>query len=127
MIRKLAKVIEEQGNLIDYKDFLEHVFEREKCFPTAIGYDFAIPHGKCDSVKNACVAFAKLNNEIIWSDEEKVQYIFLIAVPAKQAGDMHLKILADLSRRIMREEFREKLKKAQDVDVVFETLMENQN
>ena len=57
-----------------------------------------------------------------WSEDEKSKYIFLIAVSDKDAGDAHLKILAKLSRKIMSEEFREKLENASNVDEILEIL-----
>lgn len=122
VIEKLSRVIEKQGKLIDLKGYIEQVKDREKTFATSVGFDFAIPHGKCDSVKSAAVAFARLKDEIKWSDEEVAKYIFLIAVPESEAGDTHLKILAQLSRKIMREEFREKLEKSNDIEEVLENL-----
>jgi PTS system fructose-specific IIA component len=123
-IEKLAKVFEKQDKLTDFNDYVKHVFEREERFPTAVGFGVATPHGKCDSVRQACVAFARLKNEIQWSKDEKVKYIFLIAVPDKDASDAHLKILAQLSRKIMREEFRKKLMDADDVDMNYKVLTE---
>jgi len=122
VIKEMARVIEGQGRLYDYNNYVKQVFEREKNFSTAIGFEVAIPHGKTDSVKNASLAFARLKNEIQWSDEEKVKYVFLIAVPETEAGDTHLKILAQLSRKIMREEFREKLKFSLGIDELLEVL-----
>jgi PTS system fructose-specific IIA component len=122
VIRKLAKVIESQGKLIDFDDYIDQVFKREKTFPTSIGFDVAIPHGKTDAVKSAAVAFARLKNEVQWSEEEMVRYVFLIAVPEKEAGDTHLQILSQLSRKIMREEFREKLQSADKVEELLELL-----
>lgn len=124
VIKKLAELIDKQGKLTDYEDYVKHVFEREETFPTAVGFDVAIPHGKCDSVKHAALAFARLDKEIQWSEEEKVKYVFLIAVPGKEAGDTHLKILAQISRKIMREEFREKLMEADSVDQILQVLTE---
>ncbi|MFD3155907.1 PTS sugar transporter subunit IIA [Haloimpatiens sp. FM7330] len=122
VIRKLSKIIEDTDRLIDLDGYIKQVKEREATYPTSIGFDVAIPHGKCDSVKTAGVAFARLKSEIAWSEEENVRYVFLIAVPEKEAGDTHLKILAQLSRKIMREEFRNDLEKANDVDKVLELL-----
>jgi len=122
VIKEMARVIEGQGRLYDYNNYVKQVFEREKNFSTAIGFEVAIPHGKTDSIKNASLAFARLKNEIQWSDEEKVKYVFLIAVPETEAGDTHLKILAQLSRKIMREEFREKLKFSLGIDELLEVL-----
>lgn len=117
-IKKLAKIIESQGRLIDYNGFIEQVKEREENFPTSIGFNFAIPHGKCGSVRTAALAFARLKNEVQWSEDEKSKFIFLIAVSDKEAGDEHLRILAKLSRKIMSEEFREKLENAKCSDEI---------
>lgn len=122
VIKAMARVIEEQGRLYDYNNYVKQVFARENNFSTAIGFEVAIPHGKTDSVKNASLAFARLKNEIQWSDEEKVKYVFLIAVPETEAGDTHLKILAQISRKLMREEFREKLKFSLGIDELLEVL-----
>lgn len=122
VINELSKVIEKEDKLINFDGFVEQVFKREETFPTSIGFDVAIPHGKCDSVKNAAVAFARLKNEVQWSEDERAKYIFLIAVPEKEAGDTHLQILAQLSRKIMREEFRDKLKNACEIDELLEVL-----
>lgn len=122
VIKDMAKLIEGQGRLHDLAGYTEQVFKREETFPTSIGFEVAIPHGKTDAVKIPTVAFARLKNEVKWSDEENAQYIFLIAVPETEAGDMHLQILAQLSRKIMREEFREQLKNSVNVDELLEIL-----
>jgi PTS system fructose-specific IIA component len=122
VITEMAKLMESKGVLNDYEGYIKQVFVRENTFPTAIGFEVAIPHGKTDAVKSASLAFARLKNEIQWSEEEKVKYVFLIAVPATDAGDIHLQILAQLSRKIMRDEFREKLKNSLEVDQLLELL-----
>jgi PTS system fructose-specific IIA component len=122
VIKNLAKVIEAQDRLNDYEGYVEQVFDREENFPTALGFEFAIPHGKTNSVKSAAVAFARLKNEVQWCEDEKVKYVFLIAVPETGAGDTHLQILAQLSRKIMREEFRDMLKNSTDINELFELL-----
>ncbi|MCT4605454.1 MAG: fructose PTS transporter subunit IIA [Marinisporobacter sp.] len=124
VIEKLAKMIDEQERLNDYEVYIRKVNEREETCPTSLGFSFAIPHGKCDAVKNASVAFARLKEEVQWSDEEKAKYIFLIGVSDQEAGDQHLKILAQLSRKIMREEFREKIEIANSVDEMLNILSE---
>lgn len=121
-IDEMAKMIESQGRLYDIEGFVTQVEARENQFSTAVGYSVAIPHGKTESVKTAALAFARLENEVKWSDEESARYVFLIAVPEAEAGNRHLKILAQISRSIMREEFREKLGEVGSVDEVLELL-----
>ena len=122
VIRELAKFLEKDGKLCDYEGYVKQVFDREKEFPTAIGFDVAIPHGKTNCVKTAAVAFGRLKDYVQWSDEEKIKYVFLIAVPESEAGDKHLQILAQLSRAIMREEFREKLKNSSSIEEVLDIM-----
>jgi PTS system fructose-specific IIA component len=122
VINDMAKRIEVQGRLNNLEGYMEQVYKREETFPTSIGFDVAIPHGKTDAVKIPTVAFARLKNEVQWSNEESVKYVFLIAVPETEAGDMHLQILAQLSRKIMREEFREQLKNSSEIDELLEIL-----
>lgn len=95
--------------------FLDALKEREESFPTAVGFSYAIPHGKCGSVENAAIAFARLKNEVKWGDdgeeEEFVKYVFMIGVSDKDAGDEHMRILIKLSTSILDDDFREKLSK----------------
>ncbi|MCY6369882.1 PTS sugar transporter subunit IIA [Clostridium ganghwense] len=122
VIEKLSRVIEKQERLIDFEGYVAQVKRREEQFPTSVGFEVSIPHGKCDSVKTAALAFARLKDEVQWSEEEKAKYVFLIAVPEAEAGNTHLQILAQLSRKIMREEFRNNLKEAQQVEEILELL-----
>ncbi|SEP39367.1 PTS sugar transporter subunit IIA [Propionispora vibrioides] len=122
VIKDMAKVIESEDRLDNLEGYLEQVFKREETFPTSVGFEVAIPHGKTDAVKWPTVAFSRLKNEVKWSNEESVKYVFLIAVPEKEAGNMHLQIIAQLSRKIMREEFREQLKNASEADELLKIL-----
>lgn len=121
-IEKLARKIDEEGRLQNLNLYIDEVKKREEEFSTAVGFDIAIPHGKCCYVKKAAVAFGRLKNKIKWSDEEEVKYIFLLAVPDSEAGDKHLQILAQLSRNIMRDEFRKKLEEGKGIEQVAEIL-----
>jgi fructose-specific phosphotransferase system IIA component len=123
-IGKLARVFEKHDKLSDYNDYIKQVLKREEHFPTAIGFGVATPHAKCASVREACSAFARLKNEIQWSKDEKVKYIFLFAVPDENGSSDHLRVLARLSRKIMREEFRKKLEDTDDIDEIYKILTE---
>lgn len=122
VIEKLSRVIEGQGRLVELKDFIDQVNKREEALPTSIGFDVAIPHGKCDSVKKATLAFARLKDKVKWSEEEEVKYVFLIGVSEKESGNKHLHILAQLSRNIMKKEFREKLEKTESIEEILNIL-----
>lgn len=122
-IEQLAELIDNEGKLGNYEGYINQVLEREKVFPTSIGYSVAIPHGKSNSVNEAAIAFGRLNHEIPWSEEENIRYVFLIAVPESEAGDTHLKILAQISRKLMREEFRNKIEAAVSADEIINAMI----
>lgn len=107
----MSKRLYELGRINNYDEYVEAVFERECCFPTSIGHGIAIPHGKSDSVSIPSFAFMTLKEEISWCDEDHVKLVFLIAVPENAEGNLHLKVLANLSDKLMNEEFREELLK----------------
>jgi len=107
--------------------FIQTVLEREQKGTTGVGFGVAIPHGKSDGVARPALGFAKLAQPIDWQslDGEPVSMVFLIAVPAEQAGNEHLQILAAIARKLMHEEFRSQLQEAglpEDVMRVLETL-----
>jgi PTS system fructose-specific IIA component len=49
----------------------------------------------------------------------------MIGVPEKEAGSTHLKILAGLSRKLMKEEFRMALREIKDPSALIELLQDS--
>ncbi|WP_196592736.1 PTS sugar transporter subunit IIA [Pectinatus sottacetonis] len=109
IITTLAQQMNSAGRLNNLDKYIDAVKSREADFSTSMGFYVAIPHGKSDAVKNSALAFIRLKDMVEWSDQEKVKYVFMIAVPRENSGDEHLKILASLSRNLIHEDFREKL------------------
>lgn len=130
VLETMANMIYENEKLISSTDesvkdgFVKSLWEREEVFSTAVGYSFGIPHGKCEYVKNACIAYVRLKNEIEWSEEEKVKYVFMIGVSNEKAGNEHLEILIKLSTSILDDDFREKLEKSDSIENTFEIIKE---
>ena len=109
IISFMASKIDEAGRLNNLDKYIECVYEREKSFPTCVGFHVAIPHGKSASVKTPTLAFVSLKDKVIWHCDDSVKLVFMIAVPAEYEGNFHLKVLAELSKNLMHDEFREKL------------------
>lgn len=113
VIKKIAETINRQGIIENYTEFEKALFAREDIGATAVGYNFGLPHGKSKTVKKPAVAFAILRNPIIWAteddEEEEAKYVFMIAIPDSQAGNEHINILVNLSKKILDDDFREKL------------------
>lgn len=104
-IRRLAARFYEAERITDLEGYISAVLDRESSSSTAVGFSIATPHAKTDFVGHASLGFARLSDEISWDDDERVRLVFLIGVPAKDAGDRHLRILAKLFRKFVDEDF----------------------
>ncbi len=107
-IHQMVDVLENEGYLISKESYLKDVLEREAIFATFIGHHIGLPHGRSDGVDSTGLCIARLKNEICWSnnEDEKVKTIIMIAVNNDNENNVHLQILAKLSRMLMHEQFR---------------------
>ncbi|WP_165211533.1 PTS sugar transporter subunit IIA [Streptococcus tangpeifui] len=124
------QVIESTGYLpnkhIDNADiYIQDVKEREDAVPTYIGFGIAIPHAVSEGVKEPFVIYRKLKEPLIWSeDSEEVSHIFMIGVPKDKGSKQHLKIISELSKSLMREDYRNQLLHAENEDSVYRLLQQ---
>lgn len=108
----------------------EAVWAREATYSTGLGYGFAIPHCKTDAVLAPALAVLKLPAAIEWGsmDGQPVNIVILLAVPASEAAGGgaagHMKTFARLARKLMHEEFRERMIAAADAPAVETCLRE---
>lgn len=129
-LQKMEAVLEKNGYLLNREVFHKDILAREQVFSTNVGYGIGLPHGKSRGVKAAGLCVARLTNPIDWScgedtasdveesfldpgdtEEEKVSLISMIAVNAgeENGSEIHLQLLAKLSRMMMHESFRTRL------------------
>lgn len=117
-------VIEELVNLLiasgelekkHKKKVIEVLMAREALGSTAIGQGIAIPHGKCDCVKNliGCLGVSKKGINFDALDGDPAYIFFLLVAPVDSAGP-HLKALAKISRLFKDKYTRDSLKAAKD-------------
>jgi len=94
------------------RDVEEAVWAREAAFSTGFGHGFAVPHARTDAVRSASLAFVRLRTPVVWGslDDKAVEVVLLLTLRASDAPKTHLQILATLSRSLMHEEFRERLR-----------------
>lgn len=114
IIRTLAGELYKAGRITDAEEFFQDVLAREAIAATFVGFDMGLPHGKTDHVLEASVCFGRTKGPVVWNEEtgDTADLVILIAVPLSEAGDTHMKILANLSRKLMHEEFRDSLRKS---------------
>ena len=119
VLMTLVRELHVAGKITDVKEFYEDVLAREAIAPTFVGFDMGLPHGKTDHVLEASVCFGRTKNPVVWNEDgrDTVDLVIMIAVPVSEAGDTHMKILANLSRKLMHEEFRESLRNSSKEEV----------
>ena len=125
IINHLAGLALKEDRISNLEEYKKAVLHRETEYSTAMGFGIAIPHGKTDAVKEPFLCFAKVNS-VDWNalDGKPVDLVFMIGVP-EEAGTTHLKILASISRKLMKQEFRDGLRSASTPAEVIDFLQKN--
>jgi PTS system fructose-specific IIA component len=112
----LTSQAEIYGLIKDKKEYLSAIYQRENEISTAIGYDLAVPHGESKTVIQPFLLFLRLKNSIIWTNgnENTVKMVFLLGIPETGGDVEHLKMLAQISRKLMDENYRKELLNCND-------------
>lgn len=122
-IERLAYAAVQLQLVNDQEKFLKAIYEREKEFSTAVGFGVAIPHGMSDAVNEAFVGFIKPKKTLLWGNEQKeVNLLFMIGVPESKKNIVHLKLISQISKNLMKQEFRENLLACRNDEEAFEYL-----
>lgn len=82
--------------------------KREQALSTGLMDRFAIPHAKCDLVSQPAILFVRTQTPLAWTmlEGQGAQYFFVLLVPTRDAGEVHLKMLSALSVALLEPEFR---------------------
>jgi len=124
VLRELAELIV-LGNGGHVEEVLGAILDRERQFPTGIGYGVAVPHGKTPALAGlklvAGTTVAPVAYESI--DGEPVRLFFMLAGPESLAG-AHVKAISRISRLVRREPVRARLLEAQTPEEFYRILCE---
>jgi fructose-specific PTS system IIA-like component len=96
-----------EGQLLE-----EAVWQREDAYSTGFGYGFALPHCKSEQVTANSIVVAKLDNVVEWgsTDKRPVDVAILVAMRSADYEKSHMRVFAQLSRLVMRDEFRDRVR-----------------
>lgn len=108
IIKQVAGLLFAENRITDRDGFIADLYAREEELSTSMGLGIAIPHAKSCHVRCPSLVFIKLAKPVSWN-EDSVRLVFGIAVSKEQAGEMHLKILSQLARKLMNDCFRDTL------------------
>lgn len=115
--------LSEKNVISDKETYKEGIMQREAQTSTGLGDGVAMPHSKNKAVKEPAVLFAKSSKGVDYEslDGQPTHYLFMIAAP-EGGNDLHLQVLASLSRKLVNPEVLEQLDQAstpEDVQAIF--------
>ncbi|MBC8587296.1 PTS sugar transporter subunit IIA [Paratissierella segnis] len=114
VINELAEMLYNDERTCNKEGLIQDILKREEEFSTSMGLGVAIPHAHTEHVNKPSLIFIKLSEAISWGNDDNVELIFGIANPSTNISNDHLKILAELARKLMDDEFRGKLVSIED-------------
>jgi fructose-specific phosphotransferase system IIA component len=127
VITELIDLLDTSGALMDRDVALEAVLARERLQSTGMGAGIAIPHGKCNAVREVVMAIGIAPEPVDFGsvDGRPVRIIFLLVSPTDQMA-AHIQALAAISRLMLDEGLRRQLEQADSIEAVDELLSKQQ-
>ena len=122
VIAAMADLIASSGRA--ERDGLEAgLFKREESFATGMPGGFAIPHCRTEAVREAALGLIRLSEPVDFgSSDGPADLVIGIAAPAG-TDDQHLKLLAQLSRALIRPQFLADLRAARTPEQASDLIM----
>ncbi|WP_311376548.1 PTS sugar transporter subunit IIA [Anaerococcus lactolyticus] len=107
VLKKLSEIAVREGIAQDSKVLYDAFLEREKISSTGMMDGFSIPHAKSDTINKAQILVIRNNKGISdWEtlDNLEVNLVIAILVPNENVNEIHLKVLSNVSRKLMSDE-----------------------
>lgn len=122
----IAEKAKELGISVDAEETFEGFIEREQEMSTGFTDGFAIPHTRSDSIQHPSVIVVRLKHELNWEtmDGQQVKIVIALLVPKKVKGNIHVTLLSQLSRKLMKASFREEVMNSFDTESLFNCFKE---
>lgn len=124
LFTEMAKLLEATGALQDtdiaVRDVVAATLERERLGSTGVGNGVAVPHARLEGIERVYGAFALLETPMDYDsiDGRPVDLAAMLIAPT-DAGSEHLRALAQISRRLRRENIRARLRAAPNAQSLY--------
>ncbi|BBO79528.1 PTS fructose transporter subunit IIA [Desulfosarcina ovata subsp. sediminis] len=104
---------------IDPNDMVRVLMERERLGSTGIGDGIGIPHGKLKDLERLVLGFGLSRKGVDFeSIDGRPTHLFFLLITPEHATDLHLKLLARISRMLKKDSLKEMLMKAGSAEEV---------
>lgn len=111
---------------IDPKEIVRVLMERERLGSTGIGGGIGIPHGKLKNLDKVVLGFGLSRRGVNFeSMDGRPTHLFFLLITPEQATDIHLKLLARVSRMLKKDALKEMMMKATDADEIIAMIAED--
>ena len=112
----MAAMLERSGAVLNSDAFLEALYHRETLGSTYMGECLAVPHGKSDAVERVSAALCRCGPFEYESCGEsgEVSLLIMLAIPVSTEETEYLRTLSNLSRILMRRDFRSVIQNSGD-------------
>ncbi|HDJ24134.1 MAG TPA: PTS sugar transporter subunit IIA [Candidatus Aminicenantes bacterium] len=123
VIREMVECLHQRGKIEDKEAALQAIMEREKKMSTGLEKGVALPHGKCEAVKELVAAIALKHEGVDFGclDGQPAKIFIMTLSPLNRSGP-HIQFLAEITRLLKNKEKREKILQAQSEEEVLEIL-----
>jgi PTS system nitrogen regulatory IIA component len=124
VLEELTRPVAELTNL-EHKELVRVLIEREHLGSTGIGNGIGIPHGKLKNLP-ALILGVGLSRKGVNFDaiDKKPTHIFFLLLTPDKSTDLHLKLLARISKMLKENSFREKLMAATEKEDVIHLIQD---
>ena len=123
VLKEMVSALEGTGLEIDVDEAMRVLTDREKLGTTGIGDGIAIPHGKLECLEEIVVIVGRSADGVDFEslDMKPCKIFFMVLAPEQGAGT-HLKVLAQISRQLKDEAFRQAFINTNDKDELLKLL-----
>lgn len=123
-VKELAAAISTTTKASD-KQIAEVLMDREHLGSTGIGGGIAIPHGKLDLIESTVIGFGLSKSGVEYDSlDNKPVHIFFVLLTSENSTGNHLKVLAQISKLLKMDQFKNSLLTADSVDNIYNLILE---
>ncbi|KPL96655.1 fructose-specific PTS transporter subunit EIIC [Vibrio splendidus] len=125
VFEELVELLDRAGKLSNKSEFLDDIWKREAIGNTGFDDGIAIPHAKSTAVAKPAVAVGISRTGIDYgADGGELSDVFFMLASPDNNDDHHIEVLAQISTKLIEDDFVTKLKAVESVEEAQELFLE---